>query len=125
MMLFAAFDVLPIAALALIAAILLILVKCLDLEEAYEAIEWKLLFIIFGMLALGQAMESTGAAHLIASGVTGAVGRFGPLATLSVMYFVAMVLTELISNNAVAVLLTPIAFEIAAAIGADAPLPSR
>lgn len=114
-MLLAALDVLPITALALIAAILVILTKCLDVEEAYEAIEWNLLFIIFGMLALGQAMETTGAAHLIATGVIGAVGHFGPVATLSVMYFVAMVLTELISNNAVAVLLTPIAFEIAAA----------
>ncbi len=52
--------------------------------------------------------------------MTGAVGRFGPFATLSVMYFVAMILTEMISNNAVAVLLTPIAFEIAATMGVDA-----
>ena len=119
-MLLAAVDVLPITTLALIAAILVILTKCLDVEEAYEAIEWNLLFIIFGMLALGQAMETTGAAHLIATGVIGAVGHFGPVATLSVMYLVAMVLTELISNNAVAVLLTPIAFEIASAMGVDA-----
>ena len=119
-MLVAAFDILPIAALALIAAIFVVVAGCLDIEEAYEAIEWKLLFIIFGMLALGSAMETTGAAHLLASGVTGAVGRFGPFATLSVMYLVAMVLTEMISNNAVAVLLTPIAFEIAATMGVDA-----
>lgn len=116
----AAFNVLPIAALALLAAILVIATKCLDFEEAYEAIEWPILFIIFGMLALGKAMESTGAAHLIAGGVTGAVGHFGPAATLSLMYLVATILTELISNNAVAVLLTPIAFEIAATMGVDA-----
>ncbi len=119
-MLVAAFDILPIAALALIAAIFVVVAKCLDVEEAYEAIEWKLLFIIFGMLALGSAMETTGAAHLLATGVTGAVGQFGPFATLSVMYLVAMILTEMISNNAVAVLLTPIAFEIAATMGVDA-----
>ena len=119
-MVVAAFDILPIAALALIAAIFVVVAKCLDVEEAYEAIEWKLLFIIFGMLALGSAMETTGAAHLLATGVTGAVGRFGPFATLSVMYLVAMILTEMISNNAVAVLLTPIAFEIAATMGVDA-----
>ncbi len=119
-MLLAAFDVLPIASLGLIAAIFVVVAKCLDIEEAYESIEWNLLFIIFGMLALGQAMESTGAAHLLATGVTGAVGRFGPAATLSAMYFLAMVLTEMISNNAVAVLLTPIAFEIAATMGVDA-----
>ncbi len=116
----AAFDILPIAALALIASIFVIATRCLDIEEAYEAIEWNLLFIIFGMLALGEAMESTGAANLISLGVTGAVGQFGPYVTLSVVYLVAMVLTELISNNAVAVLLTPIAFEIAAAMGVDA-----
>lgn len=119
-MLLAAFNVFSITVLALVAAILVILTKCIDVEEAYEAIEWPLLFIIFGMLALGQAMETTGAAHLIATGVTGAFGRFGPVVTLSIMYFVAMVLTELISNNAVAVLLTPIAFEIAATMGVDA-----
>ncbi|MGH8094721.1 MAG: SLC13 family permease [Chthoniobacterales bacterium] len=119
-MVVAAFDLLPITALALIGAIFVVVTKCLDIEEAYEAVEWNLLFIIFGMLALGHAMETTGAAHMIASGVTGAVGRFGPAVTLSVTYFVAMVLTEFIGNNAVAVLLTPITFEIAATLGLDA-----
>ncbi len=76
--------------------------------------------MIFGMLALGVAMEKTGAAHLIASGVTGAVGRFGPHVTLSVIYLLATILTELISNNAVALLITPIAFEIATTMGVDA-----
>ena len=115
-----AFHVLPIAALALIAAIFVVLTRCLDIEEARGAVEWRILYMILGMLALGTAMETTGAAHLIASGVTSAVGRFGPAVTLSVTYLVATLLTELISNNAVAVLLTPIAFEIAAAMGVDA-----
>ena len=119
-MLLAAFDVLPIATLSLIAAVVVVGARCLDIEEAYESIAWNLLFIIFGMLALGQAMETTGAAHLLATGLVDAVGRLGPAATLSATYFLAMVLTELISNNAVAVLLTPITFEIAAAMGVDA-----
>jgi di/tricarboxylate transporter len=97
-----------------------VVARCLDVEEAYESVEWNLLFIIFGMLALGRAMETTGAAHLLASGVTGAFGHFGPAATLSVTYFMAMLLTEFIGNNAVAVLLTPITFEIAASLGLDA-----
>ncbi|HEY3663941.1 MAG TPA: SLC13 family permease [Chthoniobacterales bacterium] len=118
--LLASFSVLPIAAIALIAAIIVVVTRCLDVEEAYESVEWNLLFIIFGMLALGHAMEVTGAAHLLATGVTGAFGRFGPAATLSVTYFVAMLLTEFIGNNAVAVLLTPIIFEIAASLGLDA-----
>ncbi len=119
-MVLASINSLPVAALALLAAIFVIITRCLDVEEAYEAIEWPILFIIFGMLALGKAMETTGAAHLIATGVTNAVGRYGPAVTLSVMYLVATLLTELISNNAVAVLLTPIAFEIAATMGVDA-----
>lgn len=119
-MILAAINVLPIAALALLAAIIVVATKCLDIDEAYEAVEWRILFIIFGMLALGKAMESTGAAHLLANAVTGAVGHFGPAATLSLMYLVATLLTELISNNAVAVLLTPIAFEIGATMGVDA-----
>jgi di/tricarboxylate transporter len=114
-----AFHVLPLAALALIAAIFVVVTRCLDIEEARAAIEWRILYMIFGMLALGTAMETTGAAHLIASGVTGAVGRFGPAVTLSVTYLVATLLTELISNNAVALLLTPISFEIAGAMGVD------
>jgi len=115
-----AFHVLPIAALALVAAIFVVLTRCLDIEEARAAVEWRILYMILGMLALGSAMETTGAAHLIADGVTGAVGRFGPTVTLSVTYLVATILTELISNNAVAVLLTPIAFEIASTMGVDA-----
>jgi di/tricarboxylate transporter len=116
----ASVEVLPIAAVALIAAIVVVVAKCLDAEEAYESVEWNLLFIIFGMLALGHAMETTGAAHLLASAVTHAVGHFGPAATLSVTYFLAMLLTEFIGNNAVAVLLSPSTFEIAASLGLDA-----
>ena len=103
-MLLSALNILSITALALVAAILVIITKCIDIEEAYEAIEWPLLFIIFGMLALGEAMESTGAARLLASAVTGGFGHFGPGVMLSVTYFVAMFLSELISNNAVAVI---------------------
>src|SRR5262249_60944021 len=109
------------AAFALTAAISVRLTRCLDIGEGPGAIQWRILYMIFGMLALGAAMEKTGAAHLIASGVAGAVGHFGPRGTLSVMYLLATILTELISNNAVALLLTPIAFEISATIDVDAP----
>ena len=104
----------------LIAAIFVVLTRCLDIEEARGAIQWRIPYMIFGMLALGSAMEKIGAAHLIASGVTRAVGHFGPRVTLSVIYLLATLLTELISNNAVALLITPIAFEIAATLGVDA-----
>ena len=115
-----AFHVLPLAALALVAAVFVVVTRCLDIEEARGAIQWRILFMILGMLALGTAMQTTGAAHLIATGVISTVGRFGPAVALSVTYLVATFMTELISNNAVAVLLTPIAFEIAASMGVDA-----
>ena len=90
-------HVLPIAALALIAAIFVVLARCLDIDEARKAIEWRILFMIFGMLALGTALETTGAAHLIASGVIGTVGRLGRRLAI----LVATPSHELISNNAV------------------------
>src|SRR3546814_6350810 len=61
----AALEVLPIAALALIAATAVVALRCLDPEEAYGAIRWNILMLIFGMLAVGIAMDKTGAARLI------------------------------------------------------------
>src|SRR5438067_12062184 len=80
---FAAFHVLPIAALALISAIFVVLTRCLDIEEARGAIQWRILYMIFGMLALGAAMEKHGAAHLNARGVPGDVGPLRPRVQLS------------------------------------------
>ncbi|MFZ5608991.1 MAG: SLC13 family permease [Pseudomonadota bacterium] len=116
----AAFDVLPIAALALIAASAVIALRCVEAEEAYRAIEWRILILIFGMLALGQAMESTGAARLFAEMVASYLAPFGPLLVLSLVYFITSMLTEVMSNNAAAILITPIAISLAEQMGVDA-----
>lgn len=118
-MILAAFELLPIAALALMAAIAVVAFGCLEADEAYEAIRWRILILIFGMLAVGTAMEKTGAALLIVRQLTDLAAGLGPVALLATVYFVAMVLTELISNNAVAILLTPIAIGIAGELGVD------
>jgi len=118
-MLLAAFNVLPIAGLALVACFVVVVTRCVEPAEAYNAIDWKILFIIFGMLGLGRAMESSGAALLVATQVTGLVGALGPIAVLSMVYLIASTLTEMISNNAVAVLLAPIAIGIAQSMGLD------
>jgi di/tricarboxylate transporter len=115
----AALNVLPIAALALIACFVVVITRCVDPAEAYNAIDWRILFIIFGMLGLGRAMENSGAALLIANNLTAIVGVLGPIAVLSVIYLLASILTEMISNNAVAVLMTPIAIGIANSMGVD------
>jgi di/tricarboxylate transporter len=118
-MLLATFGVLPIAGLALVACFVVVATRCVDPAEAYNAVDWKILFIIFGMLGLGRAMETSGAALLVATHFTTIVGVLGPVAVLSVVYLLASTLTEMISNNAVAVLLTPIALGIAQSMGLD------
>ncbi len=120
MMTLATFEVMPIAALALIAATGAVVFGCLDTEEAYKAIHWRILMLIFGMLALGRAMETTGAAMLLVQQVTGAVAALGPLAVLSMIYFLTSAVTEVMSNNAAAILITPIAIGIAEQMGVDA-----
>jgi di/tricarboxylate transporter len=113
-------GVLPIAALALIAAVAVIAAGCLDAQEAYEAIRWRILMLIFGMLALGMAMETTGAAALIVEQLAAVIAGLGPLAVLSAVYFLTSLLTEVLSNNAAAILLTPIAVGLADQLGVDA-----
>jgi di/tricarboxylate transporter len=118
-------DILPIELGATAAAVLLCLTGCIKAKQAYESIEWPLLFLIFGMLALGAAMQSTGAAALLAQQVVSGVDYFvtgpnKPWVLLGAMYFVTMLLTEILSNNAVAALMVPIALSIAHAAGLHA-----
>jgi len=114
-----AFEALPIAATAFIAATLVVALGCLDAEEAYKAIHWPILMLIFGMLALGTAMETTGAGAMIVTFIVGLVGGLGPVAVLSIIYLLTSFLTEFMSNNATAILLTPIAIGLAQQMGVD------
>ncbi|MBK1833265.1 SLC13 family permease [Roseibacillus ishigakijimensis] len=114
----AAFGV-PILSAAIVGAVAVMILGCVDPREAYDSVEWPILFIIFGMLGLGQAMENTGAAKLVAEGVTQWLSPFGPLIVLAVIYLLASTLTEIVTNNAVAVLMTPIVITIAEGMGVD------
>jgi di/tricarboxylate transporter len=114
-----AFEFLPIAALALMAATAVVALRCLNVEEAYGAIRWNILMLIFGMLAIGTAMEKTGAAMLIVANLALVAGSLGPLAVLSAIYLITSALTEIMSNNAAAILLTPIAMGLAVQLGVD------
>jgi di/tricarboxylate transporter len=118
-MLLAALGVMPIAGLALIAAALVIALGCLDHQEAYKAIQWDILMLIFGMLALGMALESSGAAAFLVSTIAAPVALFGPLAALAIIYLITSALTECISNNAAAILMTPIAIGLASSLEID------
>ncbi|HEV7368782.1 SLC13 family permease [Arenibaculum sp.] len=117
--LLAAFDVMPIAGLALIGAVVVVVAGCLDRDEAYRAIDWRILFMILGMLTLGIAMEKTGLVETAAGAVALVAGTLGPLGLLAVVYFIASALTEVVTNNAVAVVLTPVAISLAQQLGLD------
>ncbi|MFD2257644.1 SLC13 family permease [Luteolibacter algae] len=116
----AAFDILPIGVTALAGAVAVIFAGCLKIKDAYQSIEWNVLFMIYGMLGIGMAMEKSGGAEWIAMGVVNTMERLGPLAILAAVYLLVSILTELVTNNAVAILMTPIVISIAESIGADA-----
>ncbi|WP_404381121.1 SLC13 family permease [Caenispirillum salinarum] len=115
----AALEVLPIAALAIIAVAAVILTRCIDPEEAYRSVDWRILVMIFGMLAVSRSMETTGAMKLIVDAIMPVVDGLPPIGVLAVIYALTSLMTELISNNAIAVLITPIVIGIAEQMGLD------
>jgi di/tricarboxylate transporter len=113
----AALNVFPILVAAILGAVGMVLSRCISLEEAYKAIDWKVIFLLGGILPLGIALQESGTAELLANGFLQPVVSFGPLAVLALMYLVTAVMTETMSNNAAAILLAPIAFSIAGLLG--------
>ena len=104
---------------ALFGAMSMVLTRCITLRQAYLAVDWRIVILIGGTLALGTAMEKTGTANLIAGSLVGWSGSLGPVALIAVLYLLTLGMTELMSNNATAALLTPIAISIAAQGGWD------
>ena len=115
----AALGLLPIVGSAIFGSVLLVLTRCLTLAEAYKAIEWRIIFLLGGILPLGIALETTGAARLLSSLLVDTLGVWGPVALVSVFYLLTSLLTEAMSNNATAALLAPIAISTAASLGVD------
>jgi di/tricarboxylate transporter len=110
----ATLGIAPIVVTAIIGAVLLVLVGCLTMEEAYQAIHWRIIFLLAGVLTLEAAMENSGAAPLISSTIVSVVSRWGGLVALvSAFYLMTFIFTEMMSNNATAALLTPIAIATA------------
>ena len=110
---------LPITASALLAGILMVLTGCLTMDEAYQSIEWKAVFLVAGTLPLGIAMEKTGTAQFLADMMINSVGGLGPMALLAGFYILTNLLTQFMSNAASSVLIAPIAIEAANRVGGD------
>ncbi len=121
----ASLNLMPIAGTALVGVAVILATGCLTPKEGYASIEWSILLLIFGMLGLGLAMSSTGAADLLAQILTKVAGfsfipdDIKPLVVLGVLYLLTMVMTETLSNNATVVLMTPIALSLGPSLGVD------
>ncbi|MCP5365523.1 MAG: SLC13 family permease [Hyphomicrobiales bacterium] len=115
----AALNALPLAGLALAGATAVIAFGCVDVDEAYQAIDWRMIILILGMLALSLAMEQTGAMALIIEHLASVLTAFGPVVVLSLLYAVTSILTETTTNNAVAILMAPFAIGLANEMGVD------
>lgn len=115
----AAFGVFPITLTAVAGAVVIIALRSISPSEAYKAIDWKVIFMLAGVLSMGSALQKTGGAELIGEGVIRIFGSFGPRVVLSAIFGLTFLLTNVMSNNASAALLAPIAISIAAGLNVD------
>jgi di/tricarboxylate transporter len=121
MVLAATFELVPMVAAAFVAAAAVLVTGCISSNEARRSIEWESLLLIAASFGLAKAMEKTGLDEAIARSTIAAAGD-GPHAVLAAIYFVTMLFTELMSNNAAAVLIFPIAWQTATDLGVN-PMP--
>jgi di/tricarboxylate transporter len=113
------FFKLHISTALVIGAVVMVLAGCLTMDEAYESIEWRSVFLIAGMLPLGIAMDNTGTARFLADQLIRLLGNLGPLAVMAGIYVLAGLITEPMSNAAATVLMVPIAIDVALELGAS------
>lgn len=116
---FGIIDKIPTVQLALGAVLFVMLTRCLEPKEAYEAVDWRIIFLIMGMLGIGLAMIHSGLIASIAVQVEAVSGGMDPRVMIALIYLLAAVLTELVSNQAVAVLLTPLAIQLGVQLGIE------
>ena len=115
----AALNVAPILLLAVIAVALVLATGCIDADEAFTFIDGRLLALIFSMLAIGAGLQKSGAISLIVDTIAPFLGTLSPFYVIFAVFLLTTTLTEIVSNNAVAVIMTPIAISLGAALGMD------
>jgi di/tricarboxylate transporter len=119
MVVLASLGILDIMVGAISAVIILVLAKILSMKEIYEAINWKIIFLLVGALSLGLAINKTGLDLFIAEALVDQLAPMGIIAVISGLYLATSLLTEVMSNNASAALMTPIAIAIAHTSGVE------
>ncbi len=118
--LLASFTGIPIVVLALAGAATMVVTRCLRIDEAIGSLEASTLMLLVGTIPIGVAMESTGLVNTVVNGLLAVGGSANPQLFLALFYIITALLTELISNNAVAVLLTPVAISLAVTLDISA-----
>jgi di/tricarboxylate transporter len=115
----AALGWLSIVQAALVGCAALLVFRLLEPDEAYRAIDWRVILLLAGIIPLGVALQKSGGAALAAEFIVTHLGQFGPLAALAAVYLMTSLATEFMSNNASAVLVVPIALAAAGSLGVD------
>ena len=115
----ASFGVAPIFLLSILAVAIVLITRCIDADEAFGFVDGRLLTLIFSMLAIGAALQASGAVSLIVEAVAPGLAMLPPFLIIWSVYLLTSVLTEMVSNNAVAVVVTPIAIGLAIELGYD------
>lgn len=115
----AALNVAPILLLAMVGVTVVLATRCIDAEEAFGFVDGQLMALIFAMLCVGSALQSSGAVLLIADTLSPVMTVLPGFAIILAVYLLSSILTELVSNNAVAVVMTPIVIGLASALGVD------
>ena len=101
-------NLIPLAAASMLAALLMILTGCVTIDEAYEAVDWKSIVLIAGMLPMSTALEKVGLVNLFAQELTNNLGAQSPLVVLGSLFVLSSIFTQVLSNTATTVLIAPI-----------------
>ena len=115
----AALGIMPVVLLSLIGVGIVLVTGCIDPEEAWRSIDGSVLVLIFAMLGIGSGLEAIGTVRLVVDAIAPWLGALSPLMLILVLYFLTSLLTETVTNNAVAVIMTPVAIGLAQATGND------
>lgn len=109
----------PILVTAIVGCVLMVLTGCLRVDELHESIRWDVIFLLAGMIPLGIMLERTGGAQLLADQAVRLAEFVPAIGVLYIFYFVTSFLTEVVSNNATAVIMVPIGVSSATSLGVD------
>ncbi|MCH8289315.1 MAG: SLC13 family permease [Candidatus Marinimicrobia bacterium] len=115
----AALEIFPIMVAAILGAVAMVITGCINIKEAYSNIDWMVIFLLAGMIPMGIALEKSGLAALAAGGLLDLLGGSSPVFILSALYIGTVLLSSILSNNATAIVIAPIAISMAAALGVN------